>query len=172
MELKRKHRLSKALTSIMLKTIDGNVELAKYLVNNTSKPLSGSSEIDNHFKFESLIMNKVKPYPFDDSSTTKEGSELRIFIHSGKMNTDGVVRDSLVIFDIIVAKSLWLVSDNGPELRPYNVMDCITEQLEDVSIPGVGKLDFVEYAHLMINEKFSGIRLFAEMTEFKTKNAV
>ncbi len=167
MELGREIILSNQLISIITATIQDNKKLAKYLVNNVANPLTCESYVDEKdFKPESLILKKIRPYPFDDTSTTKEGTELRIFMHSGELQTEAVVRNSLIIFDVIVAKSLWLTNDGKPSLRPYDMVDCILNHLKDKRISGVGKLHFTEFAHLMINEKFSGVRLFAEVTDF------
>ncbi|WP_154214031.1 hypothetical protein [Bacillus cereus] len=161
------NRLSTNLIGIIEGLVKDNKTLAKYLENNVSNPLTCKSFVDSEkYDCTKLIMTKVFPFPFDVDSTLQEGSQVRVFYYSGEMNTDTVVRDSLVVFDIILAKSLWLINDGKPSLRPYDIADEIMKHFRDKSITGVGRLHFIEFSHLMVNEKFSGIRLFAEVTDF------
>lgn len=145
-----------------------NENLVKYLhyasSDNTSPeydPLSQPAIADP----TSLLFTNLFPQPFDEKAEMDDCSQLRIYYSDGKI--DGVVDEAVVIFDIIVAKSLWLCRKNGESsIRPYDIMSEICSHFYKKSVGTVGRLRFIGFRHLAVNKQFDGIRLFAEMTTF------
>lgn len=150
---------------MMLQEVLKDEEIVKYLNYNDKTPLSKPSPT---LPANDLMLNKVFPFPFDVNVTTEEGSQVRIYFPKGFFKSKEIVTDTVVVFDIVVAKSLWLVNDGDPKIRPYEIMKNIVNLFSDKNIGTIGRLNFDNFTHLLINEKFSGIRLYAEMTTFNT----
>ena len=105
---------------------------------------------------------KILPYPFEAEATTKDGSFIRVYYNNGEFNDNEVICESQLNVDIIVARSLWLISDGNKSLvRPYEIMSRVISMIGRSSVSPV-RLKFSGYQHLYINTKFDAIRLYAD----------
>jgi hypothetical protein len=151
--------LSPALVSVLNQAILSE-NLVKYLYYNNIDPLSQPAIVDS-----SILLNKsVFPAPFDNEITWDDCSQLRVFYLSGQLQDNMVVDGTKVIFDIVCAKSLWMIS--GSQIRPYQIMAELEKQLRGVSVPIAGKLVFKTFHHMAVDKQFDAIRLIASMTLF------
>lgn len=110
---------------------------------------------------------RVLPYPFDITYKEDVRTQLHIYYPSLTFLNNGQASQVFMMFDIVVHKSIWLVTDNGTRLiRPYQIAKHIVDIFKDKKITGVGEIHFLEGAHTVVNEQFEGFRLVAKFTEF------
>lgn len=161
---------STELVNIINTLVKDNRILAKLLINNTTSPYSTPDKVDDvNYNYQSLIMTNIYPFPFDNSVSTTEKTELRVFFGKEFYESNANVQDRIVVFDIITAKSLWRINANGVVFRPYEIKDNIIETFRKARIPSVGNIVFVESSPLMVNETFSGIRLIGKIVSFNDR---
>jgi hypothetical protein len=161
--------LSQNLVQVLTTIVSNNRELAEYLIDSADNPLTDGTDVVQtvlNNDYNKLIMKYVKPFPFDDITETLQ-SEIRVFFHHGEMETKSVISNNILIFDILVPKVYWLINDGQPKIRAYEIMRNIINKFDDKSVGTIGQLNFTTFAHLMVNDKISGVRLFAEMTMMK-----
>lgn len=149
--------------TIALNEIIKNQKLAKYLYYDVDNPLS---KPDLKLPAKQLIKNKVFPYPFDPVATIDDCTELRVYYPETVFDGSGAVGYTKLNFDIVVAKSLWLVNDGKPAVRPYMILDELKKIFESESISTLSRLRFTNFIHLYVNTKFDAIRAEAELTLF------
>lgn len=146
---------------VILNQIIQNQNIAKYLYYDVTNPLEQPDIADTSV----LNFNKVFPYPFDPELTTEDCSQIRVFYWDGAIKR--VIEETKVMFDIIVAKKLWLINDNNtPAIRPYQIMSELVTTLDDKSIESVGRLHFNNFRHVSVDQQFDAIRVLASMTTF------
>lgn len=156
--------LSPNLVIILNEIIKDN-EIAKYLYYNQSNPLS---QVDIPLPAKNLMFKNVYPYPFDNSAAATDTSQVRAYYPNGLFENREIIHDTRIVFDIIVAKSLWLVNDGSPLIRPYEIMKNIVNLFSDKSVGTLGKINFHRFVHLTVNEKFDAIRVEATMLTIGT----
>lgn len=149
---------------LILKTAAQSDSLNKYLYYDVEQPTLQPSLADRNI----LLMNKMWPMRFDEQIEIEDCSQLRVYYLNGDFANDMVVSEMNVVFDIIVAKSLWLIneSDGSSSVRPYSIANELIKQFRNKSVGTVGKLLFKNFRHIAVNNKFDGIRLVAKMTGF------
>jgi hypothetical protein len=154
--------LSDNLT-IIIDELIGIQNIAKYLAYDLKNPL-GQPLVKIPAK--SLVLDKIYPYPFDPVVTVEDCSQLRVYYPKSDFKSDAVIGNIEVNFDIVVAKSLWLINDglSKSSIRPFMIMKEIVEHFNRNSIKTLGQLDFEGFIHLNVNEKFGAIRLVSTMT--------
>lgn len=110
---------------------------------------------------------RILPYPFDTSFNEDVRTQLHIYYPNLAFQNNGHASQVVVFMDIVVHKSIWLLTDKGKKLiRPYQIAKFIVDTFKDRNIPNVGKIHFLEGAHTVINNQFEGFRLVATFTEF------
>jgi len=143
---------------LLIDEILTNQNICKYLYYDDKNPLGRSTIADT----SGLLLTKIYPYPFS-SAIIDECTQLRIYYPDGEFDSTGVIEQSLVLFDIICHKNLWLINDGTNSLiRPYEIMKELANLFKP-SLGTVGKLKFKRFNHLFVNDKFDCIRLMAEM---------
>jgi len=148
---------------LILEELLKNRNLCKYLVYNTSNPLSGA----NITNTKTLLFKQLFPYPFYPLANQEDGSQLHVYYPSGKIENK-VIGDTQIYFDIVVAKGIWLINDGtNAQIRPYMIMKEIINILDDKSLLTVGSLHFSDFRHIFINDKFDCLRLITPMTTFE-----
>lgn len=150
---------------LILNEIIQDKEIAKYLYYNQSNPLT---QPDIPLPAKNLMFKNVFPYPFDNAATVADGSQVRVYYPNGYFENREIISDTAIVFDIIVAKSLWLVNDGSALLRPYEIMKNIVTLFSDRSVGTVGRINFNRFVHLTVNDKFDAIRLEAKMLTIGT----
>lgn len=135
--------------------------LAKYLNYNQENPLS---QPDMKLPASSLVMKKIHPYPFDPVTQEEDATEIRVYYPEGAFDTGSM--KTFLHFDIVCAKNYWLLSDEKSGIRPYMIMHEILKHFDGVSVGTLGRIDFTNFAHLHINEKFDAIRLESSVVLF------
>jgi hypothetical protein len=116
-----------------------------------------------------LVMSKIHPFPFDPVSQENDAVELRIYYPEGAFDDTKSIMETFLYFDIVCAKSLWLVSDDKSAIRPYMIMNHIFDHFNKVSVGTLGRIKFTNFAHLHINQKFDCMRLESTMMLFGAK---
>lgn len=110
---------------------------------------------------------RIFPYPFDTSYKEDVRTQLHIYYPSLVFQNNGKASQVVMLFDIVVHKSIWLLTDNGKKvIRPYQIAKYIVDTFKDKRIDGLGEIHFLQGSHTVINEQFEGFRLVARFTEF------
>lgn len=152
--------------TVLIEEVINIQEIVKYLTYAKTNPLS---QPDVALPAKSLVRSRVHPYPFDPLAKLEDVSELRIYYPEGEFDGSGAVANTFLYFDIVVAKSLWLVNDGKAAIRPYMIMKHLVEHFRGRSIKTLGRVDVTNFVHLHVNEKFDAIRLEANVTLFGDK---
>jgi hypothetical protein len=150
---------------LMLEQILNSREITKYLTYNQKNPLS---QVNTALPANGLMFKNVFPYPFDSTATLEDCSQVRVYYSNGYLDTREITHNTQIVFDIIVAKSLWLVNDGVSLVRPYEIMKHIVALFSDKSVGTLGKINFHRFVHLTVNDKFNAIRLEASMLTIGT----
>lgn len=110
---------------------------------------------------------RIFPLPFDTTFKTDVRTQLHIYYPNITFENNGNVGKTIILFDIVVHKDIWLLMDKGEKLiRPYKIANLILETFKGEIIQGLGEIHFLEGDHVVVNEKFEGFRLVATTTEF------
>jgi hypothetical protein len=110
---------------------------------------------------------RILPYPFDTNFKGTVRSQVHIYYPNLSFENNGYANKTVVFFDVMVHKNIWLVTDNNRKLiRPYQIVGHIIETFKDKHINNLGKLHFLEGNHVVANEEFEGFRLIASITDF------
>lgn len=135
-----------------------NIKLAKYLYNNTNDPLLTMVNPTDIAPFGSK--ERILPYPFDTEFKGEQRSQLHVYFPELEFKNNEHVEDTIIWFDIVVHKKLWLFMENGKKLiRPYEIAKEIVNELE-------GTCDFIGGSHLTVNEEFDSFRLEARIRDW------
>jgi hypothetical protein len=152
---------------LILKALINNQNLLKYVVYDETNPLDG---VDLELPYVQIIgeEGRMLPYPFDNTVEQVDCTNIRVYYPEGEIDESQVIAETYVCFDIIVAKSLWLISDGqSSDIRPYKIMNEIMKTFKDKSVDTVGRLKFTDFTHMSVNDKFHAIRLNAVMNLMK-----
>jgi hypothetical protein len=155
--------MSKNIVNIMLQ-LSYSDGLVKLLVNNVDNPFSSSLPVINNSQLinPDSIDARIFPYPFDPEAQIEDSSFIRVYYNNGEFDGE-IIAESQLHIDIIVAKSLWLINNEGRSLiRPYEIMGLVTDLLGTRSNNDTLKLKFTGWQHLAVNTKFDAIRLYSE----------
>lgn len=110
---------------------------------------------------------RIYPYPFDIDYTDDVRSQIHVYYPSFSFENNGHATEIIVIFDVVVHKKIWLMTDNKKKvIRAYEIIKNIVSSMNDKKIDGIGKIHFVEGSHTIINSEFEGVRLVAKLVEF------
>jgi hypothetical protein len=147
---------------IIISELLNNQSISKYLKYNESNPIS---KPDIQLPANSLLMNKIFPYPFDPTIKTEDCTQIRVYYPDGELDDAQVWLETDIFFDIVVAKKLWLTNEGveRSSVRPYEIMRHIVEHFKDRSIDTLGKLKFTRFVHMNANDNFEVVRLGACM---------
>ena len=149
--------------TLLINELISNQKICKYLYYNQNNPLS---QPDLVLPANKLVMSKIHPYPFDPVTQEKDAVEIRVYYPEGGFDGSKSVLETFLYFDIICAKSLWLVSDEKSAIRPYMIMKYLFDHFNKVSIGTLGRIKFTNFAHLHINQEFDCIRLESSIVLF------
>lgn len=156
--------MSRNIVNILFE-LSKNEGLARLLVNEVKNPFDPSlPTIDkNKLIMPSSGMAKIFPYPFDPEATVEDGCFIRAYYNDGALGANEVIADSNLHVDIIVSKSLWLISDNNNKslIRPYEIMGRVMDMIGSRSLNTTIRINFEGFQHLYVNTKFDCIRLYA-----------
>lgn len=159
--------MSKNIVRI-LQALSKNDGLVDLLINDVEDPFNATRpegfENKDIVKFKSEFC-RISPIPFSPQAQVSDMSFIRAYYNTGGLGRDNfdVITESQINIDIIVARNLWLINRNGePLIRPYEIMDIITDTIGKRSIDPIVKLDFTGFQHLAVNTQFDAIRLYAD----------
>lgn len=148
---------------LILTEILNNQKICKYLMYNDSNPLS-NPDITNPY---GMMLKYVFPTPFDPELQNDDTSSIRVFYLHGDLEKEYPVGENMkLLFDIVVAKVHWLINDGQPKIRPLEIMSELVNSMDNKVIGTVGKLHFLNFGYMAINNQFDGYRLVAEMNLF------
>lgn len=156
--------LSRNIVNILFE-LSKNEGLARLLVHEVGNPFDPSLPAinKNNLIIPSSGEARIFPYPFDSEATVEDGCFIRAYYNTGQLGAGEIIAESEIHIDIIVAKSLWLISDNMKKslIRPYEIMGRVTDMIGSRSNNTTIKLKFEGFQHLYVNPKFDCIRLYA-----------
>jgi hypothetical protein len=146
---------------ILLKEVMKNQNICKLLTYNSENPFIEPDITDTN----SLMFDKIFPFPFGLTTNTEEGTQLRIYYYKTRLKHNKVIEDTTIFFDIICSKTknVWLINDGEPKIRPYEIASELITHLGKEPIGTVGKLNFEEAFPIHLNEKFDAIRVVGKM---------
>lgn len=145
---------------LILQEIVKNQNICKLLHYNTSTPLSSA---DITLPANNLILNKIFPYPFNQNVILEDCSQIRVYVPNGYLENNRIIENTDICFDIIVAKNLWLINNNGQSLiRSYEIAKELVN-IFNKNVSTIGRLNFKKFIHISVNDKFDCIRLISEM---------
>jgi hypothetical protein len=157
-------RLSSNLVAIIDEILK-NQKLVNYIGYDGNDP--ESKTISPQSIAPKGINERIFPYPFDVNFRDSVRTQLHIYYPHFTFENNSNASRVAIVFDIVVNKSIWLVSDGGRKLiRPYQIAKYIIDTFRDKHIDKVGKIHFIEGSHTIINDEFDGLRLVAQFTEF------
>lgn len=143
-----------------------NQDLAKLLYYGGQDPLT-QLDFDTSIIAPFSEDERLFPYPFDIGYKEEERSQLHIYYPDLQLKNNSHVEHTVVWFDIIVHKKLWLFKQGTDKLvRPYEIASKLANHFDGRSIGTVGQLNFMGMAHVTVNEEFNGLRLEAVMTTY------
>ena len=160
------------LSPNLVKIIEGlvrNEELGQLLFYNTDNPLSQPPV--NPSRIAPFGDNeKVAPFPFNTKFTGEQISQIHVYYPDVTLKNNEHVEESIVWFDIVVHKKLWLYTqDNNKLVRPYEIASRIDSQFDGTisnTKTTVGELNFMNVGHVVVNDEFNALRLQAKMTTY------
>lgn len=122
---------------------------------------------------KNLFLDRVFPYSFE-SYSSKAITELRVFFPELDFKNGQIVEDYLIVFDIIVHKSLYMIrSENDKvEFRPYRIAQEIMKMLNDKEFykinphPIGSGINFKRVMPLKIDDNFQCLRLIGSYKDF------
>ncbi|TVX86075.1 hypothetical protein [Paenibacillus agilis] len=110
---------------------------------------------------------RIFPYPFDTTFKDDVRTQLHIYYPQLKFENNGNAGRAAILFDIVVHKDIWLLTDKGEKIiRPYQIATLILDAFKDKNVEGLGEIHFISAEHTVVNEQFEGFRLVATTTEF------
>lgn len=110
---------------------------------------------------------RIFPYPFNVDYKADVRTQLHIYYPSFRFKNNGHANEIILIFDVVVHKSIWLMQDNNKKvIRPYQICKQIVDTFKDKKVGQLGEIHFVDGSHTLINSDFEGVRLVAKFTEF------
>lgn len=148
--------------TVLLNEVLKDSDLCKLIAYNDTDPLAQPNVDDP----KSLMLTRLMPYPFDTRVEITDTVQLRVYYLGGDFINNHQVDRAKVCFDIVVAKSLWLINIGRSAIRPYEIMDKIVDDFKDKSIDTVGKLHFESFRHVPLSPQFDCIQLLAEVTTY------
>lgn len=129
-------------------------------------------------RLKKLLYHTV-PYPLEENNLTQEQTDEllhrnilkvpKIYIDSDIINylvikfdnflpsKNPEFRNNIIEFDIICHMEQWEIGDG--ELRPYKIAGEIDSMLNQKRLTGIGELEFLSCAQIMINSEFAGLCL-------------
>jgi hypothetical protein len=160
-------RLSSNLINIIDEVLK-NRELVNLIGYNGNFPiLPPNTPIDPKDIAPKGINEKIFPYPFDIAYEGDVSTQLHIYYPNFQFKNNGYANEIILIFDVVVHKSIWLMMDNSKKvIRPYQIVNQLVNTFKGKRIGQLGEIHFIDGSHTLINSQFEGIRLVAKFTEF------
>ncbi|EJW14022.1 hypothetical protein M5X00_29560 [Paenibacillus alvei] len=157
-------RLSSNIIAIIGEVLK-NQTLVNYLGWNGDDP--STQKINPALVAPKGSTERIFPYPFDTTFKDDVRTQLHIYYPQLRFENNGNAGKAAILFDIVVHKDIWLLTDNGEKvIRPYQIMKLILNAFKDKQVDGLGEIHFVSGEHTVVNEQFEGFRLVATTTEF------
>ena len=156
----RLKQLSPNLIAIIEEVLK-NSNVCKLLVYSNERNPFDKPNVANP---ESLILNKIFPFPFDNKITTDEGMQLRIYYFDRGFAANNTVANCTIHFDIVCSKTkdAWLMNDGNLKSKPDELLSEIVDHFSDKIIGSIGKLNFRRAPNVYANDKFDIIRIVAD----------
>ncbi|MEK4008337.1 hypothetical protein [Paenibacillus sp. FSL H3-0333] len=143
----------------MLLLID-NQNLCKLLEYPVDDPFQ-EADIEES---DTLLYNKIFPYPKVPKVETKKSSSLCIFFDDFRIGSSNRgTKEGTIIFNIVVHNDLWRMTGTGM-LRPYSILSEIDQIFNNERVMGIKKLQFDKARFLYVNENYSGYQVSYSIT--------
>lgn len=157
-EIQKLSLLSKNIIEIFMKLLE-NQNFCKLVYYRDNEPLINTNA---SVELSDLMLVNLLPYPFDTEVETESGIHVHVYYYTGKFKNKEIIEDNTIFFDVICSKDLWLITENGQSVvRPYRIIEEIANTFNTFSVSTLGRLEFDEFIHIAVNNKFDCIRLVA-----------
>lgn len=154
--------MSKSIVDIM-KEIANNTGVARLLMNNTNTPYNEIPENIEDIANINSKHAKIYPFPFNPDAEIKDGSFIRVYYNYGELDSSETISDLDIYIDIVVAKSLWLISDaNKSLIRPYEILGRVIDTVGRRSGRNSIRIEVKGFQHLSVNNSFDAIRIYCK----------
>jgi hypothetical protein len=117
---------------------------------------------------------RLYPYPFNVDYNEGMRSQIHLYFPTMDFNSNDIVEDIIIWFDIVVHKELWLIEKQNTEgryeklIRPYEIAQSISEIVKRVDVGDRDlKVDLVSFDHLGVNENYQAIRLEGRLVNWQ-----
>lgn len=114
------------------------------------------------------------PYPFNVEYKEGMRSQIHVYFPSMVFVNNDVVEDSVVWFDVVVHKELWLIEKRLADgtiaklVRPYEIVQNIAEIIKRVERDTRDlKIDLISFDHLGVNANYQAIRLEGRLVSWQ-----
>lgn len=163
------HTMSSNVIDIM-KALSYNEELINWIMIDKNVTTFNKSNRPTGFTNNQQIITqkdehcRILPIPFNPEAEEVDKSMIRVYYNQGDFDSE-IISESTLHIDIIVAKNLWLIYDEGENrelIRPYAIMDTIMDTVGRRAGHPLVQVNFTGWQHLAVNTKFDAIRLYAE----------
>lgn len=144
--------------SKMLGLLINNQNFKRYIVYLDKYPLDPSlPDINDNLIGKNIYLTPISEDILDTAS-------VKVFINSyeGNLRNNPIGYDIYVI-DIVVPVRYWLISGKG-EIRPFRIAREIANTLDNQYIAGTEKINITKYHIFKINESYSGLTVWLEVT--------
>jgi lipopolysaccharide biosynthesis protein len=155
--------LSSDLVEILGKLMR-NDNIAKLVGNDITRPFESDRKAIGELAPFGLDQ-RFFPYPFNIEYKENIRSQVHIYFPTMTFESNDVVENILVWFDIVIHKDLWLIEkreENAYQklIRPYEIAHYIAVEMKRIDLNRRDlMIDLVSFDHLSVNENYHAIRL-------------
>lgn len=112
------------------------------------------------------------PYPFNVEYKEGLRSQVHIYFPAMTFESNDIVENILIWFDIVVHKELWLIEKRLADgsvaklIRPYEIAQNIAETIKRVESGRDLRVDLTNFDHLGVNANYQAIRIEGRLVNF------
>nr|DAH12581.1 MAG TPA: hypothetical protein [Caudoviricetes sp.] len=163
-----------AIKNEIVKLIDENQDIRRYMTYLTDSPLSKKAKLNNGKLVdqpditESLIEKTIIPYMYFEEVVEKAIPIMFVYMSKGDMS-NSTVGDNYLVIEILVPTKANILQGLGEE-RCANIADTITDILDDKKLSkGLTSIEFVSWEQYRVSKdaEYVGLALAGKI---KTSN--
>lgn len=151
-------------TTKIVMSMLGNQNLLRYLSYLEDNPLDKSLP-----NISPMVVKQNNVVLTQFNQDILMDTKILMFINpfKGRFTFKTLANDVYAI-EIIIPYKYWLIEDTG-ELRAFSIAYEIAKTIDQQNIAGIGDVNIIEWNSYKINEIFSGLTLFIEVTNAAIK---
>lgn len=140
--------------TIIMDALCGNEKLRKYLMNTTPDPLNGPD-----VTYQEVFGSSIRVVP---KITAKEDSNSVVVLYYSRFDPNegnSETFDVILMVEIFVPMTQWLVRDERNNLRPFLIMGEVVKALNGLEVDGIGRMELYNGQLNFLTEEMSSYRL-------------